>query len=131
MNFLGRDGDIGRYNGKLKHIIDLCENSKVPRQKPYRVPLEQRGVITRQVNDLLKLRVIEKSSSPFCAPIILVKKKDGSWRFVVDYRKLNAITQTETYVIPNIQEIIDLAAGKVFYTKVDFKSGFHQISMER
>ncbi|KIH57143.1 integrase core domain protein [Ancylostoma duodenale] len=129
--FISKNGEIGRYSGKIRHRIDLIENSKIPKQKPYRVPLEQRKEVIQQIQELLKQRIIEKSSSPFCAPIILVKKKDQTWRFVVDYRKLNSITKSETYVIPNIQEIIDLASGKAFYTTVDFKSGFHQIPMEK
>ncbi|RCN39899.1 hypothetical protein ANCCAN_14169 [Ancylostoma caninum] len=129
--FVSKSGKLGRYSGKIHHRIDLIENSKTPKQKPYRVPLEQRKEVLQQIQELLKHRVIEKSSSPFCAPIILVKKKDQTWRFVVDYHKLNSITKSETYFIPNIQEIIDLASGKAFYTTVDFKSGLHQIPMEK
>ncbi|KIH54937.1 hypothetical protein ANCDUO_14914 [Ancylostoma duodenale] len=129
--FLSSDGKIGRYNGPIRHRIDLINNANIPKQKPYRVPLEQRTEIARQIQELLDQRIIEKSSSPFCAPIILVRKKDATWRFVVDYRKLNSITKTETYLIPNVQEIIDLTAGKTYYTTVDFKSGFHQIPMKK
>ncbi|KHJ98185.1 integrase core domain protein, partial [Oesophagostomum dentatum] len=129
--FLDKNNGMGRYTGKIRHKIDLIENAKIPKQRLYRVPLEQRKEVERQIQQLLDQRIIEKSTSPFCAPIVLVRKKDSSWRFVVDYRQLNSITKTETYLIPNIQEIVDLTSGKTFYTKVDFKSGFHQIPLEK
>lgn len=129
--FLGKDGDPGRYTGKTRHRIDLVENAKIPKQRMYRVPLEQLEEIKKQIQKLLEQRVIEKTTSPFCAPIVLVRKEDSSWCFVVDYRQLNSITKTEKCLIPSIQEIIDLTAGKSFYSKVDFKSGFHQVPLEK
>ncbi|EYC04035.1 hypothetical protein Y032_0090g2380 [Ancylostoma ceylanicum] len=128
--FLGNDNKPGRYTGNIRHTIDLIENAEVPKQRLHRVPLQQREEIARQIQEMLKQRIIEPSSSPFCAPIVLVKKKDRTRRFVVDYRRLNAITKSETYIIPNIQEILDIACGKTFYTTLDFKSGFYQIPVE-
>ena len=72
-------------------------------------------------------RVIEKSSSPWNAPVLLVKKPDGTWRFCVDYRKLNTVTKKDCYPIPRIDETIDkLGKAKVFAT-LDLKSGYWQV----
>ncbi|KIH64092.1 reverse transcriptase [Ancylostoma duodenale] len=128
--FLGSDNKPGRYTSNIRHTIDLIDNAEIPKQRLHRVPLQQREEIAKQIQEMLKQRIIEPSSSTFCAPIVLMKKKDGTWRFVVDYRRLNAITKSETYIIPNIQEILDIACGKTFYTTLDFKSGFYQIPVE-
>ena len=67
------------------------------RQRPYRVADTQRGVIEEHVTDMLNRGIIQPSVSPWAAPIILVKKKDGSDRFVVDFRRLNAVTRKDSY----------------------------------
>lgn len=87
-----------------------------------------RGEVERQINDMLRQRIIQPSTSPFCSPIVMVKKADGkSWRFAVDYRRLNAITVKQTYYLPLIQDILDSVGGRRYYSNFDFQSGFHQI----
>lgn len=80
---------------------------------------------------LEKSKIIQPSTSPFSAPIVLVIKADKrSWRITLDIRALNAVTKPVQSVIPNIQEILDLCGGQEFYTTLDFQAGFHQILVE-
>jgi hypothetical protein len=111
------------------HQIPLQPDAVPPNTRPYRVPHKHKEELKKQIQELLKAKVIRPSTSPFASPIILVKKKDHSGRLCVDYRKLNALTVKNKFPIPIIEDLLDELHGAKLFTKLDLRSGYHQIRM--
>ncbi|GKD80508.1 reverse transcriptase, partial [Tanacetum coccineum] len=111
------------------HRIPLVEGALPVNIRPYRHPPTQKDAIESMVKELLEAGVIKKSHSPFASPIVMVKKKDNSWRMCVDYRQLNKQTVKDKFPIPIIEELIDELHGSKLFTKLDLRSGYHQIRM--
>lgn len=97
--------------------------------RPYRYSPIQKSEIEKQLKQMLSQGVIWPSASSFASPALLVRKKDGTWRFCVDYRHLNAITVKHMYPMPVVDELLDELAGSELFTELDFRSGYHQLSM--
>lgn len=89
------------------HTIPLVPGAQPVNVRPYRYTPIQKDEIEKQVKEMLDKGLIKPSASPFSSPVLLVKKKDGSWRFCVDYRHLNAITVKNKYPLPVIDELLD------------------------
>lgn len=110
---------------QINHQISLMSGSQPINVHPYRYPHYQKNEIERLTREMLSQELIKHSISPFASPVLLVKKKDGSWRFCIDYRALNAVTIRDRFSIPTMDELLDELHGVV--TKLNLRPGYHQI----
>ena len=112
-----------------KHVIRTKDVNPIY-SPPYRKSQAERLILKQEVSEMLKHGIIEQSNSEWSSPCLLVPKKDGTKRFCVDYRKLNAVTNTEQWPIPRIQDILDRMGGSKLFTAWDLTSGYWQIEMD-
>ncbi|KAM0872306.1 hypothetical protein ACQ4PT_038804 [Festuca glaucescens] len=115
---------------QFDHSIPLVDGAKPVNLRPYRYSPAQKYEIEKQIASMLRHGIIRPSCSPFASPVLLVLKKDLTWRFCIDYRHLNAITVKNRYPLPIIEELIDELAGAQWFTSLDLRAGYHQIRMQ-
>jgi hypothetical protein len=110
------------------HSIDTGDHRPI-RLPPYRTPHHHEEFIEKEIQDLLLNGLIEKSTSPWSFPVVVVGKKDGSKRLCIDFRKLNAITKMDAWPMPDITDLLDSLKGAVIFSSLDLASGYWQVPM--
>ncbi|MCO5559703.1 hypothetical protein L7F22_013304 [Adiantum nelumboides] len=116
-----------QVNLELSNFLNQFQGSSPPNKPPYRVSQAQQEEIMRQVSELVEKGMVRPSSSPFCSPVLLVQKKDGTYRMCFDYRALNRITIKNRFPVPRVEDLFDKLQGSTYFSRIDLKSGYHQI----
>ena len=119
--------DLG-HTSIVQHTIDTRDHSPI-RLRPYRKSDKQRDVINEHVQDMLDRGIIQELTSPWAFPVVMVKKKDGSDQFWVDYRKLNSITVLDSFPLPRVDDTIDILHGAQYFSTMDLMSSYWQVTL--
>ena len=120
--------DFGRTN-LVKHKINTTSDSPI-RKRAYRTSPHMRSVIQSQVEDMLAQDIIEVSHSPWAAPVVMVRKKDGNWHFCIDYRALNSVTVKDAHHLPRTDDTLDALGGSAVFSTMDLSSGYWQVQLD-
>jgi hypothetical protein len=111
----------------MPELIPIIQDSKPANRPMYRYAPAEIDEIKKQVTAMLEQGIVEHSTSPYGAPVLLVKKPDGSWRFCVDYRALNQITIKNSHPLPRIDDLLDTIQGAKYFSSMDLLQGFYQL----
>src|SRR3954465_7478193 len=113
----------------IEFLIELLPGTRPISKRPYRMPANDLEEIKKQIKELLEKGYIRPSSSPWGAPVLFVLKKDGTLRMCVDYRSLNEVTIKNKYPLPMINDLFDQLEGATVFSKIDLRSGYHQLKI--
>ena len=108
----------------IEFVIDLVPGTSPIAKKPYRMAASELAELKKQLEELQRIGFIRPSSSPWGAPVLFVKKKDGSMRLCVDYRALNEVIIKNKYPLPRIDDLSDQLKGAKYFSKIDLRSGY-------
>ena len=125
--FASSSADLG-FCDIIQHDIDTGDASPI-KQSPRRPPLAAKESEDEILNDMLSTGVIEPSKSSWASPVCLVKKKDGTFRFCIDYRRGNAVSKKDAHPIPDIQDALDHLRGAKYFATFDLLSGYWQLGL--
>ena len=118
---------IGTSATKLPELRINTGNHKPIAISRYRLGKPREELIEQEVQKLLKNQIIQKSSSPWCSPVVIAPKKDGTKRLCIDFRKINEVTIKDAYPLPRIDDILNTLSGSTIFSTLDATSGYHQI----
>lgn len=121
--------DIGRCKMGVQHHIRLKPDAVPVKQRSRRIPLAYKEEVKENLKAMMEDGVIERSSSEWASPLVIVRKRSGELRICVDYRKLNEATQVTSYPLPNITDALDRLADATYFTTIDMVSGYHQVEV--
>ena len=130
MNVLGKYNDVftdlpGKTN-LIEHRVELTENEPI-RSKPYPLPYAVREELRGEIREMISLGIIRESSSPYASLVVIVKKKDGSNRICVDYRKLNKLTIADPEPMITAEDLFQQLGRSRYFLKIDLSKGYWQI----
>ena len=114
-----------------EHRIRVKKTNQPVRQHPYRIPYAYRTAVEKELKEMEREGIIESSKSDWASPMVIVKKKDGSLRICVDYRKLNAVTEMDAYPMPRIDDILDQIGQAKYLTTLDLARGYWQVPVAK
>ena len=122
------DGDVG-LTTVLSHEIQTGDARPI-RQGPRRLAPVKNEIVSQQISSMLANDIIEPSVSPWASPIVLVRKTDGTYRFCVDYRRLNGVTHQDAFPLPRIDDTLDNLGGACYFSTLDLQSGYWQVPVK-
>ena len=125
--FAFTNAELGRTD-KLQHAI-TTETKHPIRSPARRMPVVHKEEVQQLIQDMLARNVIQPSTSPWSSPVVIVRKKDGSARFCVDYRRLNSVTRKDAYPLPRIDDTLDTLSGSQWFSTLDLLSGYWQVEV--
>jgi hypothetical protein len=125
--FVKYSTELGR-SAMVKHRIDTGIHPPV-HQPPYKSAFKERTVIQDQVGGTLKSGAVSPSNSPWASAVMLVRKKDGTWRFCIDYRRLNSVTEKDVYPLPRIDDALGCLERSRYFSVMDLQSGYWQVEV--
>ena len=121
------DAELG-CTDLVQHMIETGSHPPI-KQQPYRTPFVQREKIGEMIDDMTERDIVKPSTSPWASPVILVPKRDGTSRFCIDYRRLNAIMTKDVYPLPRIDDILDMLGEAKYFSSLDLASGYWQVEL--
>jgi len=116
---------------EIEFAIELLQGTTPISKVPYRMALAELVELKKHLQELLDKGLIQPSVSPWGAPVLFVRKKDGSHRLCIDYRELNQVTVKNKYLLPRIDDLFDQLAGAIVFSKIDLRPGYHQLKIKR